>query len=85
MRSQSHTVEGAIAAVKSDIKREFPETNPNRSRSNSSESGRSQPGKKAKSRDLVWGDLTSTEQGYLGAFTNKKALIKAVQDDRNNK
>lgn len=79
------TVEDSIAAVKNDLKREYPETNPNRSRGNSSESGRSQPGRKAKARDLIWDDLTPDEKGYLGVFDSKKALIKAVQDDRGSK
>ncbi len=86
--AQGLSITEAITRMESDVSREFPASNPNRSNTPSSEGG-TKPGGKSSSRDLSWGDLTHDEERQYnampGAWTTKKDFLTAVKDVRNEK
>ncbi len=83
--NQGLSVAQSIAALETDIAREYPAVNTNRNREASSEGG-SPPGRKASSKSLTMADLTPEEAKWRkampGAWKDDKEYLQAVADAR---
>lgn len=84
--SQGLSAKEAIDLMEADLKRHFPDVNPNRDNALPTERNRSKPSAPRK-QSLKWSDLTPDEVKWFefGEFKNKDEYLKIIEDDRKSR